>query len=129
MTVQVALTPGAFLAREKQFRSGISPEETPRVDPIYLPYVKANGTWAVGVLPDKWTYSSTRRAVQRTLGMFGRVWHDNGRNVKIGMSKHGDKVELAWGDSFQEAFESLFLKPLEKQLDPTNDVTETPPES
>lgn len=94
----------------------ILPKET---DPTRVrTYRTATGAVRVTVAPDRWTHSATHKAVQRTLGMFGRVWRrqvNGADHITIGMSRGKEKVELAWGKTFQEAFENLFVKPLREK--------------
>lgn len=69
-----------------------------------------------------WNYSQTRKAVQRILAIKGviprfvRIWHDNGKNVRIGVEASGRKYILGGGDSFQDAFEKTFVAPLEARM-------------
>jgi len=71
--------------------------------------------------PDKskWNYRQTLRLVREILQQSKnilpphvRIWHDNGTNVRIGMQKGDKKVLLGGGETFQKAFENVFLNPL-----------------
>lgn len=58
-------------------------------------------------------YSQTRKLVQMILGVFGRVWHDHGKNVRIGMSVHGEKAIIGEGDDFRDAMNNTFVRAIE----------------
>ncbi len=58
-------------------------------------------------------YSQTRKMVQAILGIFGRVWHDNGKNVRIGLEIGDEKAVVGEGDSFSDAMNNTFVKAIE----------------
>jgi hypothetical protein len=46
------------------------------------------------------------------IGPLVRIWHEDGKNVRIGMQKGDKKLVLGAGSSFQDAFERIFVTPV-----------------
>lgn len=86
-------------------------------------------------LPEKdaWNYSKTLKLVRHILAhrnilpTFVRIWHKEGKDVRIGLSKGKGRTVLSAGGSFQEAFDNLFVRPMKAKLEGGEDASATDP--